>query len=85
MFGLFKKKKTNIEPQFYAMNCSLNCPRDEKKCPLWKIMYKTTITEDGKERIDAVGNCSFAWIPDLLVEINQSIKGVINNGNTKKA
>lgn len=84
MFGFFKEKKP-VEPQFYIMNCVKACPRDEKKCPLWKIMYKTTITEDGKERIDAVGNCSFAWLPELLVEINQSIKGVINNGNTKKA
>ena len=78
MFNIFKKKK---EPQFYIMNCVKACPKDDKKCPLWMIMYRTTENEEGKKRTDAEGRCSFAWLPTLLVEINQTIAKGIDNGN----
>jgi len=79
MFNLFKKKKS-VDPQFYIMNCVKACPKDEKKCPLWTVMYRTSKGEDGKERTDAEGKCAVAWIPTLLVEINQTIHKGLNNG-----
>ena len=80
LFNLFKKKQ-EPEPKFYIMNCVKACPRDEKKCPLWTVMYRTTQSEDGKKRTDAEGHCAIAWIPSLLVEINETLAKGMNNGN----
>jgi len=78
LLNLFKKKPVQ-EPQFYIMNCVKACPKNEKKCPLWTVMYRTMET-DGKKRTDAEGHCAIAWIPTLLVEINETIAKGINNG-----
>jgi len=74
MFGFLKRKKKQPEmPQFVIMNCVKACPRDEKKCPLWTIMYHKITDSSGKEHTEAEGKCAIAWIPYMLTEIRNTM------------
>jgi len=87
MFNFLRPKKKQQEqlPQFEIMNCVKACPRDEKKCPLWTVMYHKIKNTDGKEHTKAEGRCSIAWIPYLMVEFkNELIMALKEKANGDK-
>ena len=86
MFNLFRtKKKEEKMPQFVIMNCVKSCPRDEKKCPLWVVMYHKIKDSSGKEHTEAEGRCSIAWMPYLMVEFKVELLQMLKeNKNADK-
>lgn len=72
MFGFEKKQKTIEKPNFY-FSCVYNCLKD--KCPLWITLTTTHVLEDKTIKKEMEGKCTFAWIPTLLIEVKDRIKG----------
>jgi hypothetical protein len=88
MFKFLRTKKKQQEqlPQFVIMNCVKACPRDEKKCPLWTVMYHKVKDTGGKEHTEAEGRCAVAWIPYVMAEFKNELITILkekNNGDKK--
>lgn len=82
MFNWMKKKQEEPRDRIVIMECGLMCPRDEKKCPKWVIMYQHIKNEDGTEKTIPDGRCAISWIPVILIELKQEILKGINHGST---
>ena len=76
------KKKEEPRDRIVIADCGLMCPRDEKKCPKWVVMYQHIKNADGTEKDVADGRCCFAWMPVLMIELKQEISRGINHGST---
>jgi hypothetical protein len=50
-------------------SCIYNCLKE--KCPLWVVLTNTYTLENGESKKELEGKCTFAWIPQLLVELKQ--------------
>lgn len=81
MFNWMKKKE-EPKDRVFIIDCGTNCPRDEKKCPKWVVMYQHIKNEDGTTKDIADGRCAIAWIPVLLIELKQEISRGINHAAT---
>ena len=50
----------------FDKSCVYNCLKE--KCPLW-VSLTTSYKEDGTDKHKSEGRCTFAWIPQLLIEL----------------
>ena len=69
MFKFFKKKEKL--PDFVLMNCVKNC--GHSKCPQWVILHTNKVNDKGETESKPEGRCSVAWLPTVLIDINQSL------------
>ena len=71
--------KQEVKEKIAIPDCGLICPRDEKKCAKWVVLYQTTTKSDGEKVTTADGRCTWTWLPPLFVELIQTIKGKLND------
>jgi len=67
-----KKKGT---PTIVIADCALACKKEQ--CPKWVILTQKFIDKDNKEVSMSIGKCAIAWLPNLLIELNTSIKSFL--------
>jgi hypothetical protein len=76
-----KKEEVKTREKIFIVECGLNCPRDSRKCPKYIEFLNHTKTESGEIKTTSEGRCAIAWLPTLLIELNQTIQKVIQNGS----
>ena len=59
-------------PDALIMNCVKYCGK--QKCPQWVILNHNVVDSKGGFKVVPEGKCAIAWIPSLLIEINQSLQ-----------
>ena len=72
MFNPFRRKKKNIEKEVVITSCVFHCLKE--KCPQWVVLsHMIKVEGSDKPTFQPVGKCAMAWIPQLLVELKETI------------
>lgn len=69
MINFFKPKKQ--EEKYIIIDCAFNCSKE--KCPKWVVLNHVITLENGDKKAVPEGRCALAWIPNLLVELKQTL------------
>jgi len=65
---VFGKQKEKI----IVVDCAFNCMKE--KCPKWVVLYHNLIDDKGVVTKKSEGKCAMAWIPSLLIELNETLR-----------
>ena len=74
MFGIFKKKQEQRQDKYIVVDCALNCLKE--KCPKWVVLSRIIDQGTPNEKLIPEGRCATAWIPDMLIEIKDTLAGL---------